>query len=42
MGARCGREEHLAGLRFVSVSDVDRIHIAEYLDVLERSGKTLH
>lgn len=35
-------EEHLAGLRFVSVSDVDRIHIAEYLDVLERSGKTLH
>lgn len=35
-------EDQQTGLRFLGVSDVDRLRIAEYLDTLERAGRKLH
>jgi hypothetical protein len=35
-------EDDQTGLRFLGVSDVDRLRIAEYLDALERDGRKLH
>ncbi|HSC87255.1 MAG TPA: hypothetical protein VLC09_08300 [Polyangiaceae bacterium] len=36
------REGYQQALRFVSVSDVDRLCLAEHLDLVQRAGGVLH